>query len=56
MDEQLKLLSRCFDSLQKLDIKSSQNNIEIILQCLYDLKDVYNAIKEGAKDERNTIE
>lgn len=34
----------CFERLQKLDINPTLTNLEIILQTLYDLRDIYNKI------------
>ena len=44
MKEKIKL---CFERLQKLDISPTVNNMEILLQTLYDLREVYNSIKDG---------
>lgn len=40
-------IKSCFDRLQKLDIPPSVNNLEILLQTLYDLREVYNSIRDG---------
>lgn len=34
----------CFERLQDLDIKASLPNMEKLVQTLYDLRDIYNAI------------
>ena len=43
----LEKLERCFDRLQSLDVKPTVGNMEKLLQTLYDLRDVYNELKEG---------
>lgn len=35
-------LKACFERLQRLDIEPSMENMEILLQTLYDLRDIYN--------------
>lgn len=40
-------IEACFERLQNLDIKPTLSNMEILIQTLYDLRDVYNALKEG---------
>lgn len=42
----LEKLEGCFDRLQLLDIKPTKDNMEKLLQTLYDLQEVYNALKE----------
>ena len=42
----LEKLERCFDNLQKLNITPTLSNMEILVKALYDLRDVYNEIKE----------
>ena len=48
-------LSLCFDRLQNLQIKPTKDNMEILLQTLYDLRDVYKRLEEmenaGSKSE-----
>lgn len=39
-------LSLCFDRLQDLQIKPTKDNMEILLQTLYDLRDVYKRLEE----------
>lgn len=47
-------LEACFDRLQELEIKPTITNMEILLQTLYDLREVYNFIcKDGEKNETN---
>lgn len=44
-------LDACFDRLQKLNIRPTLPNMEALVQVLYDLRDVYEAIdKEGEAD------
>ena len=43
-------LSACFDRLQSLDIKPTLGNMEKLVQTLYDLREIYNTIKEGDAD------
>jgi hypothetical protein len=45
-------LEACFRRLQELDIKPTVTNMERLLQCLYDLRDIYNELKGGADDGR----
>lgn len=51
MNENISKLATCFDRLQNLSIKPTRDNMEILLQTLYDLQEVYNALKE-AEDGR----
>ena len=46
-------IEACFDRLQKLDIKPTLNNMELLVQTLYDLREVYNELKEGDEDGRS---
>lgn len=51
--EELKVkLTACFDRLQNLQIKPTLNNMEILVQTLYDLRDVYNKLNE-MEDNQN---
>ena len=52
LDELLGKLDNCFTRLQDLDIKPTKHNMEIVLQTLYDMQEVYNGIKEGAENGR----
>ena len=45
-------IEACFERLQGLDIKPTLTNMEILVQTLYDLRDVYNSIKEDNTDGR----
>ena len=50
-------IEACFNRLQGLEIKPTLNNMEILVQTLYDLRDIYNAIKDGEKkDGRATVD
>lgn len=40
-------IKSCFERLQKLEISPTVNNMELLLQTLYDLREVYNSMKEG---------
>lgn len=40
-------IEACFNRLQGLEIKPTLSNMEILVQTLYDLRDVYNELKEG---------
>ena len=43
-------IEACFMRLQGLDILPSLKNMEILTQTLYDLRSVYNELKEGEDD------
>ena len=49
-------IEACFNRLQGLEIKPTLSNMEILVQTLYDLRDVYNELKEGAEDDRATLD
>lgn len=40
-------LDKCFDRLQNLEIKPTLHNMEILVQTLYDLRDVYEKLNDG---------
>ena len=40
-------IEACFNRLQGLEIKPTLSNMEILIPTLYDLRDVYNQLKEG---------
>ena len=42
MDE---ILSNCYERLQRLKIEPTRENMEILLQTLYDLQNVYKQLK-----------
>lgn len=48
------MLESCFDRLQTLDIKPTLDNMEKLLQTLYDLREIYNQLKAGEDDGRQT--
>lgn len=52
MKEVLEKLSGCFDRLQNLQIKPTLGNMELLIQTLYDLRDIHKKISEseGRKD------
>lgn len=52
MEEIINKIESCFNRLQTLDIKPTLNNMEKLTQTLYDLRDIYNELKEGAEDGR----
>ena len=52
-----KKLEECFNRLQTLDIQPTENNMEKLLQTLYDMKEIYREIdKEGETDEGQTAD
>lgn len=44
-------LEACFERLQHLNIMPTQDNMEKLLQTLYDLKSIYNELKEGERHD-----
>ena len=42
-------LEACFERLQALDIKPTLGNMELLVQTLYDLKDIYHEITGGGE-------
>lgn len=46
----LEKLEACFMRLQELDIKPTLNNMESLLQTLYDLRGIYNELKAREND------
>ena len=46
VDVLLQKLNNSFDRLQELQIKPTLGNMEILVATMYDLKDVYTALKE----------
>lgn len=51
MNDILQKLDNSFDRLQNLQIKPTQQNMEILLQTLYDLRDIYNELKQKGEDD-----
>ena len=49
-------LEACFSRLQDLDIKPTLTNMEKLVQTLYDLREVYNELKERDNDVRSDSE
>ena len=47
----LEKLEQAFNRLQGLDIKPTLTNMEILVQTLYDLREVYNELKEKEKGD-----
>ena len=47
-------LKAVFERLQVLDIKPTKRNMENLLQCLYDLQDVYNELEGVGADGGQT--
>ena len=50
-DRMKEKLKACFDRLQKLQLPPTKNNMEILLQTLYDLQEIYLALKEDDADD-----
>ena len=44
-------LKACFDRLQTLQLPPTKNNMETLLQTLYDLQEIYLALKEDDADD-----
>ena len=42
-------INNCFERLQMLDIKPTMTNMEILLQTLYDLREIYNELEKEEK-------
>ena len=47
-------IETCFNRLQNLDIKPTLANMEILLQTLYDLKEIYREIDKEVKTDEGT--
>ena len=43
-------IEECFNRLQELQIKPTLANMEILVQTLYDLREVYNKLKKGEEN------
>lgn len=50
MINMLEKIEACFERLQGLEIKPTLTNMETLVQTLYDLREVYNELKEGEGD------
>lgn len=44
-------LTACFERLQKLSIQPTLGNMELLVQTLYDLRDVYNELERKERDD-----
>lgn len=51
----LEKLEQCFERLQNLQIKPTLGNMEILVQTLYDLREVYQQLG-GEKDGRTEVD
>ena len=47
-------LKACFDRLQNLQIKPTLGNMEILVQTLYDLREIYNELNEEGESDGRT--
>lgn len=47
----LEKIDACFKRLQTLDITPTLKNMETLLQTLYDLREIYNEIKNGVETD-----
>lgn len=57
MEEIKEKLNVCFERLQTLDIAPTLQNMEKLVQTLYDLRDVYNEIEKRCGDDgRKTVD
>ena len=57
MKEMLEKINACYERLQTLGITPTLDNMEKLLQTLYDLRDVYNEIeRKGNEDGRKTVD
>lgn len=46
------ILEKCYERLQTLNIIPTRNNMEILLQTLYDIQAVYRQLKEAEEHDR----
>lgn len=56
MEEILSKLNAIYERLQKLDILPTRTNMEKLLQTLYDIREVFNQLKEAEKNDRTTAD
>ena len=56
MKELREKLDGCFDRLQNLQIKTTLGNMEILVQTLYDLREVYSELERMEADGRAEAE
>ena len=48
-------IKECFERLQGLTISTSLSNMEILVQTLYDLRDIYQSMEDDdGRDEADT--
>ena len=50
MKELKEKINECYMRLQRLNITPTRENMEILLQTLYDLRDVYDKLERGMDD------
>ena len=44
-------IEACFERLQRLDIKPTKYNMELLLQTMYDLQEVYKKLSEDGEED-----
>ena len=49
-------LEKIYERLQRLNIQPTKDNMEILLQTLYDIREVYNALKEAEEHDGQTAD
>ena len=48
-------IKECFERLQRLEISANLTNMEILVQTLYDLRDIYQSMEDDdGRDETDT--
>lgn len=52
----LEKLEQCFERLQGLDILPTVSNMEKLLKSLYDIREIYNELKEGESDDGSEVD
>ena len=55
-DIMLEKLNACYERLQTLDITPTLQNMEKLLQTLYELREVYQELQKGANDGRTAVD
>ena len=55
-DIMLEKLNACYERLQTLDITPTLQNMEKLLQTLYELREVYQELQKGANDGRSAVD
>ena len=48
-------IEACFERLQGLDIKPTLTNMELLVQTLYDLREVYEQLEKEENDGRGDV-